>query len=451
MASHLNAILGHLDAIEPLCQHMSLPLTSPNSRYLAFTVCERFQILHRLVSRSIPQADDEHPANDVYACLRNYDHYGDVPEYDDWHEPRSDNDPHSDEELRSDKEPGDDEPHVDDEPHIDDEPIDDEPRDEPIDDEPIDDDEPRDDEPRDDEPHDDEPRDDEPRDPRDAAIALRITRILSTLGASPPSPSDVALLLIGDHPKHKLADLEDAAFIRLLSGLPRASLNDWADVFDASADTIVTMADIVAHSANHDTVASISQRLQLRHTALVTTQSAHTAHTAVHRILLQIDTIKFATDWQARQQLPRGKKWTTTFFRTSFMQDPAFSHEFLGLTENAANARFALLSPQFKTWRNSARLTISSRNRLLKMYNTFGPAVLLDPIWAATSLVRGRSRAFIPVLDAIAHHLDNADPSSLPSPSHASSALINITTVLAGDLVGTHVKHFLEEFAPHVP
>ncbi|KAH9923884.1 uncharacterized protein B0H18DRAFT_862639, partial [Fomitopsis serialis] len=83
-----------------------------------------------------------------------------------------------------------------------------------------------------------------------------------------------------------------------------------------------------------------------------------------------IETIKFATDWQARHARPGGKKWISTFFRTTFMQDPAFAPEFEGLAEPAKAAKLTQLAARFATWRNTARHTVTTRNRLLKLYNT---------------------------------------------------------------------------------
>lgn len=64
-------------------------------------------------------------------------------------------------------------------------------------------------------------------DPRQATVALRVTNILTSLGADPPSLHEVAEVLFGDRLKLRLAEIEDRAFARLLRGLPHASLHDW--------------------------------------------------------------------------------------------------------------------------------------------------------------------------------------------------------------------------------
>lgn len=204
-------------------------------------------------------------------------------------------------------------------------------------------------------------------------------------------------------------------------------------------------------------------------------QMGHVTNTAVSFVLLQIETIKFATDWHARHARPGGKKRIGTFFRTTFMQDRAVAHEFEGLAEPAKAEKLKQLAARFATWRNTARLTVTTRNRLLRLYNTvsasphrpvmpltscaprrayavqFGPGVLLDPTWAADKLVRGRSRIFVPVLDAVSSHPLQADAAVDASNPHALQALVDIMTVLGGDAIGAHVDRFVHTFPPVKP
>ncbi|TFY55200.1 hypothetical protein EVJ58_g8403 [Rhodofomes roseus] len=70
--------------------------------------------------------------------------------------------------------------------------------------------------------------------------------------------------------------------------------------------------------------------------------------------------------------------------------------------------------------------------------------VLLDPVWSTDRLVCGRSRLFVPVLDALSTRL----PAVLPSQCHASSTVVTIVTALANDTIAAHVKLFVDSHPP---
>ncbi|KAH9931909.1 uncharacterized protein B0H18DRAFT_988571 [Fomitopsis serialis] len=279
-------------------------------------------------------------------------------------------------------------------------------------------------------------------------VAFRVAKISQCLAADPLSLAEVADMLVGDRPKGKVADLEDIALASLLAGLPHASLHDWAGVLEHLADNIVSTASIVVASAAHDGVESITQRLEMRHKALTSADMGNRANNCVVFVLRQIETIKFALDWQDRGALPGGKKWISDFYKTAFIEDPAFVDEFQGITENAIKVKLRELEEPFKRWRNSARHTVTARNRLLRLYNMFGFGVLLDPTWEVNGLVRGRSRLFVPVLDSLLSVVRKAEPADLPSQSDARRALIHIVTILGGDDIGVHVKRFVQDHPP---
>ncbi|TFY55391.1 hypothetical protein EVJ58_g8282 [Rhodofomes roseus] len=279
-------------------------------------------------------------------------------------------------------------------------------------------------------------------------VALRADKILQVLGGSQRSLDDVAGTLFGNGPKRKVADLEDLALSRLLRGIPQASVHDWTEHFGDVAANIDSVTSMVIDSAVYDGVESISERLKMRHKGLTSTESGNIAGNAMIMVLRQIETIKFAVDWQARGALPGGKKWISDFYKATFMQDPSFATEFQGLTEGAIKQKLQQLEPVFAKWRSSAGHTVTARNRLLKMYNTFGPAVLLDPTWQVNTLVRRRSRLFVPVMEEVSSRLQEEDPGSLPSHSRACRALVHIMTVLGGKDVGRHVRQFVKDVPP---
>ncbi|EPT01930.1 hypothetical protein FOMPIDRAFT_1119361, partial [Fomitopsis schrenkii] len=119
------------------------------------------------------------------------------------------------------------------------------------------------------------------------------------------------------------------------------------------------------------------------------------------------------------------------FYRNAFMQDPEFAHRFVGLTEDAGKTKLSQLSRDFAKWRNRAGQLVSARNRLLKLYNMFGPAVFLDPTWAVQGLVRGRSVLFVAVWDKLYAYNWEHQP-KLPSVDRAQRALYLIMDTLGG-------------------
>ncbi|EPS93627.1 hypothetical protein FOMPIDRAFT_1079522, partial [Fomitopsis schrenkii] len=85
-------------------------------------------------------------------------------------------------------------------------------------------------------------------------------------------------------------------------------------------------------------------------------------------VLIQIETVKFALDWQAHLAADGGRKVISTFYRSAFMQDPEFTHHFVSLTEDAAKAKLSQLSRDFAKWRNRTGPLVSARNRRLRLY-----------------------------------------------------------------------------------
>jgi len=289
-----------------------------------------------------------------------------------------------------------------------------------------------------------EPTQDAHLDAKQAEIARRAEDILKSLDADLPTVDDVGLLLMGRLQKCKVAVREDQAFGRLLCGLPRASIHDWSELLGDLAEGISTTTAIVVHSTAHDDIASVEERLVTRHRAITSADMGNAATSILMFILLQIEAIKFASDWQARHATPGGKKAISAFYHRAFMREPAYAGHFTGLTELGASKRLEELQDDYKPWRNATGHIITARNRLLRLFCTFGPAVLLDPTWAVEGLVRGRSRLFVPVWD---HVVSRVDMRTLPSRSHAARTVVRIMTVLGGENVGAHVEGFLEEFA----
>lgn len=153
----------------------------------------------------------------------------------------------------------------------------------------------------------------------------------------------------------------------------------------AASPAVSNTATIITSSTANDDITGVTERLAARHKAstppivhptadtlqaLTTAMLNESANSTVIFILAQIDHLKFAIDWQARREMPGGKKWATHFFKTTFLQDPDIAPQLDGLTSAAIEAKWEQLQPTYKTWYNTARHAISARGRLLRLYNT---------------------------------------------------------------------------------
>lgn len=87
-------------------------------------------------------------------------------------------------------------------------------------------------------------------------------------------------------------------------------------------------------------------------------------------VLLQIEAVKFAMDWQYVLSAKGGRKFISAFYKTAFMEESSFSHHFHGLTDDEIVHKFKTLKAVFQQWRRSAGQVVTARNRLLRLYGT---------------------------------------------------------------------------------
>ncbi|PCH33649.1 hypothetical protein WOLCODRAFT_160234 [Wolfiporia cocos MD-104 SS10] len=166
----------------------------------------------------------------------------------------------------------------------------------------------------------------------------------------------------------------------------------------------------------------------------------------MHLVLSQIDTIKFAADWKRRGEDTGGKKRIGQFFRRAFQTDPAHASLFNGLDAQEREEKMSELSSSFRKWRKDGEHTVTARNRLLRMYATFGVAVLLDPTWDVRNIVKRRSKQFGTLLDNLISDFDHTKATD--SRIQACMAFLRIVSVLGGAGVRDHVTDFLTTSPP---
>lgn len=130
-------------------------------------------------------------------------------------------------------------------------------------------------------------------------------------------------------------------------------------------------------------------------------------------VLLQIETVKFALDWQRRLSAEGGRTFITAFYKTAFIANSPYADEFRGLGEAATEAKLAQLKKPYTKWRSGAWKVVTARNRLLKLYNMV--SLLLPPTRCSAYLLRR-------LLAAVhAHYWCSLDPPSSSTPRGPSA------------------------------
>ena len=261
--------------------------------------------------------------------------------------------------------------------------------------------------------------------------------------------------------------------------IPHGAEVPQSEAFGDHAHNIVTVGQIIVHSKARDEVDGDTLRLQARHhvsiricapsshlpppQAISEIQSGSATSNAITRILLQIETIKFASEWQDQISSKGSRKSTSAFYKAAFICDSDFAHHFHGLVEPAVESKLKELTSDYNKWRNKVGKVVTARNRLLRLYDMvsisrsvlhtacdriqFGPAVPLDPQWDVQQLVYGRSRLFIPVWNALYYRI-REENLKLPSQRRVKQTLVCIMTALGGEPVANYISKFLEDYQP---
>lgn len=104
-------------------------------------------------------------------------------------------------------------------------------------------------------------------------------------------------------------------------------------------------------------------------------------------------------------------------------------------------------------WIRKVGSLITARNRLLEMYNRFGAAVLLDPVWNVNTLAAHRSNLFSHVFRAVAERLAVVDGTAgfeflVESHEHASRVLFLVVATMGSKDDAQYVASFLEDNPP---
>ncbi|KAL6306784.1 hypothetical protein BKA93DRAFT_139265 [Sparassis latifolia] len=304
-------------------------------------------------------------------------------------------------------------------------------------------------------------------DKNDPQIVKRGDSVLAAFGKAVLRPEELISVALGMLGRSNHASTEDAALRRLLRGYAYVCDEKWDSLLLAHSFTMPPgYASTIAASDAHDNVGDVHLRLELRHTAIAQKTNETHANSCIYHILSQIETIKFARDWQARSFQAGGKAWVSKFYASVFQDDPKYKPGFDGLTWEARETRLEALDAEFKKWKRDNEHIVTARNRLLKLYNTFGAAVLVDPTWSVDDLSKRRSRDFPSVMQYIYAHIpitprlepgDDEDGDGKEGRSvsaltalqtNTNRAVIRIVGAFGGPDVAQHVSKFLEAHPP---
>jgi hypothetical protein len=105
------------------------------------------------------------------------------------------------------------------------------------------------------------------------------------------------------------------------------------------------------------------------HKALTGGQSGDKLTAYIHFVIRSVDSLKFILAWNSRTKRRGGKKWKTEYREAAFLQQCEADIAKLRRTLNGDNLE-RRVSKLKKTFVGKHEKLITSRNHLLKLYNT---------------------------------------------------------------------------------
>jgi len=190
-------------------------------------------------------------------------------------------------------------------------------------------------------------------------------------------------------------------------------------------------------STQAEDIANVTERLHKRDSILRSVTKEGDLRIFLDSLLSSIHAIRFASEWKTISALPGGKLWKIQYRANAFnAQYPDFIADLHTREDYMA---------KFKRFGARHEKVITARNVILKMYNRFHAAVLLDPLWAPVATydhaTNGRSPTFAGTLNLVvnqnlreSYYLDN------------QTMLLTVVRELASPSVLSYVEKFLQDF-----
>jgi hypothetical protein len=99
---------------------------------------------------------------------------------------------------------------------------------------------------------------------------------------------------------------------------------------------------------------------------MLQSEANHSGATFIATLLYQIETIKFAVDWEKRGSGAGGKNWKSKWYKTAFQLTHA--NAFDNLTRLEKEEKMSDMAAQYAKWVRDNEDAVTARNRLVTMY-----------------------------------------------------------------------------------
>ncbi|KAJ7240289.1 hypothetical protein C8J57DRAFT_1727185 [Mycena rebaudengoi] len=191
---------------------------------------------------------------------------------------------------------------------------------------------------------------------------------------------------------------------------------------------------------------------------IVHTTNAGAIESYVEQVLLKIEAIKFATEWNrgGNGSVKDKIQYNTDLFQAG---NPKIFH---GRRPNEKAKLMLTHSDEFEAFKTARGPLITGRNRLQEAWVKFGLVVLLDPFWRVENLGTKRAKKYrdvVEVLDVLTRSEDRLDDDGNTQldllEADNLEVLLGIVKMLCSDeaerkTVLTFIKNFLEKYPSSV-
>ncbi|KAI5893177.1 uncharacterized protein SCHCODRAFT_02537852 [Schizophyllum commune H4-8] len=176
-------------------------------------------------------------------------------------------------------------------------------------------------------------------------------------------------------------ETEDAAFVRLVRGIDRNTVQEWKQSAPHNTDQMIarqTYNDMDVHGDDGGLLVQLHNRICINETK-------HDVSFYRRRLIILVDTLEFGLRWQSIGLTRTGRSVEKDEFYKAVYKN-----------EGGAAA-------DFNKWKESViKPIVNGRNRLVDIYRKFGLLVLLDPFWSVKSLANNsRTKEFPKICRAI--------------------------------------------------
>ncbi|KAH7921409.1 hypothetical protein BV22DRAFT_1132316 [Leucogyrophana mollusca] len=284
----------------------------------------------------------------------------------------------------------------------------------------------------------------------EAVIVARRDKIVAFLPNDPLAPLELVKTLTPTGRQITHAHAEDIAFQRLLQGYRDVPMMEWRKVLVRYKDPRA-LESVLSDCIACDDLEHLDTRLVERSQMLSRREDRQINDHFIDTLVRQIGAIKFGVDWNSRGDEAGGKAWKGQYYVNAFKKHP----DFKALDPNDGPAYQKAL----KAFRRKHEKAVTSRNRLLEVYHTFGSGALIDPLWNVTDIYTRRSPQFFRVFESLRDFVATASLTNTNTPvksvlsarhPQTSNALLNVAGFLGGQPVYDYVQDFLVNLPPRV-